>query len=334
LADDETDGSGGESMAAEQPPRAEVVPRPRTKDDEEPNPSTQRPSTQRPSTQRPLTDPGRLIPRPRASMVRVAPELARVAALTAWQAFSWSVGATVAGANYVTQRAADGESATEILQDAATDLRNVAWRALGVSDDSAGYSGSGRPVPDRGGTKASTPVDLQKRGTDLLRRSNDVHVIEDTHPAFARILTEITPDEARMLRFVYLDGPQPAIDVRTYRPFGIGSVLVASQLNMIGEHAGCRNLDRTSPYLTNLARLGLIEFSREQVANPQRYQVIEAQPKVTDALKKAGRMPRTVHRSIHLTSFGDEFVRACLPLNGRVVTPRPDGQADPDRPGR
>jgi hypothetical protein len=265
-----------------------------------------------------MLDAADLVRRPSPSLVRAAPNLAKVAAGSAWQIVSWSVGATLAGANYVAQRAVEGEPATAIMQDAANDLRNVAWRALGLRDDQL----PDRPSPDRGAPKPSTPQDLQRRGTDLLRRSNDVHVVEDTHPAFARILTEITPDEARMLRYLYLEGPQPAIDVRTFRPFGIGSVLVAAGLNMIAEHAGCRNLDRTEPYLTNLARLGLIAFSKEQVTNPQRYQVIEAQPKVTAALKKAGRMPRTIHRSIQLTSFGQEFVRTCLPLNGRVVSQR------------
>ena len=71
----------------------------------------------------------------------------------------------------------------------------------------------------------------------------------------------------------------------------------------------------------------MIEFSKEQVRNPTRYQVIEAQPKVVEAMKSAGRMPRIVQRSVRLTSFGEEFVRTCLPLNGKVVP-----QRDP-RPG-
>ncbi len=265
-----------------------------------------------------IVDAAEMMRRPSPSLVKAGPNLARVAAVSAWQVVSWSIGATVAGANYVAQRAVDGQAPAAIMQDAATDLRNVAWRALGLSDEHIHT----RPLPDRSTPKPSTPQDLQRRGTDLLRRSNDVHVVEDTHPAYARILTEITPDEARMLRYLYLEGPQPSIDVRTFRPFGIGSVLIEAGLNMIAEHAGCRNLDRTNQYLTNLSRLGLLEFSKEQVTNPQRYQVIEAQPKVTEALKRAGRMPKTIHRSIHLTSFGAEFVRTCLPLNGRVISQR------------
>jgi hypothetical protein len=280
-------------------------------------------------TPRPST-PAEVARRPRPSVVRAAPGIARVAAVSALNAVSWGNGASVAGANYLARRAVEGQPATAIAQEAANDLRNAALKALGIQLDgvpnvSVGLTigGSGdRPVPPNASTR-----ELQKRGEELMRRSNDVRVVEDTHPAFARILSEITPDEARILRFLYLEGPQPALDVRTWRPLGIGSELVAAGLTMIGEHAGLRNVDRIDLYLTNLSRLGLVDFSREQVSNPTRYQVIEAQPKVAAAIKKAGRSPKLIQRSIRLTSFGEEFVRTCLPLNGRVAPsdgrPRP-----------
>ena len=265
-----------------------------------------------------IAEPAARALRPAPGLIKAAPIVARFAAASAWHAFSWGVGATFASANYVVQRAMDGEPATAIVQEAAHDLREVAWRALGLTDAAV----VSRPLPGRSVADESTAQDLQRRGSDLLRRSSDVRVVEDTHPAFARILTEITPDEARILRFLYLEGPQPSVDVRTRRLFGIGSVLVAAGLTMVAEQAGCRNLDRTSQYLTNLSRLGLVELSPEQVSNPQRYQVVEAQPAVTEAMKRAGRWPRTIHRSILLTSFGTDFVVTCLPLNGRVVQRR------------
>ncbi len=262
--------------------------------------------------------------RPSPAVLKAAPELARVAAVSAFQMLSWTVGATAAGANYVARRAVAGQPATSILQEAAGDLRNFALRTLGLDPETVPTVSLGPAgAPDRSGPRGASTRELQKRGTELLRRSNDVHVIEDTHPAFARILTEITPDEARILRYIYLEGPQPAIDIRTFRPLGIGSELVAAGLSMIAEHAGLRNLDRIDQYLTNLSRLGLIDFSKEQVTNPTRYQVIEAQPKVAAALKAAGRAPKIVQRSIRLNAFGEEFVRTCLPLNGRVVANRP-----------
>jgi hypothetical protein len=250
--------------------------------------------------------------------------VAKVAVTSSVRLAGWTANASLAGAGYVVRRAVAGETATSIMQEAANDLRGVAWRALGLMGPPNATGTSDRPG------RAASDDDLRRRGTELMRRSNDVHIVENTHPAYARILAEITPDEARVLRFLYMDGPQPSIDIRTFRPFGIGSELVADGLNMIAEHAGCRNLDRTSLYLTNLNRLGLIDFSKEQVSNPSRYQVIEAQPKVTDAMKRAGRMPRTIHRSIHLNPFGEEFVRTCLPLNQRVIPHREPKQLPTD----
>jgi hypothetical protein len=102
--------------------------------------------------------------------------------------------------------------------------------------------------------------------------------------------------------------------VRTNRPLGIGSELVAGGLNMIAEYAGLRRMDRIDPYLTNLHRQGLIIFSKDKVDDPDRYQLIEAQPQVSDALSRAGHFPRIIYRSIRLTTFGRDFCRACLPV--------------------
>ena len=269
--------------------------------------------------------------RPSPGMLRAAPNLARVAAVSSLHMVGWTVGAAAAGANYVVRRTMEGQPAAAIVQEAATDLRNFALRALGLDPERLPTVdlGSGGAAVDRNPVKGASSRELQRRGIELLRRSNDVNIVEDTHPAFARILSEITPDEARILRYVYLEGPQPALDIRTYRPLGIGSELVAAGMSMIAEHAGLRNLDRIDQYLTNLSRLGLIDFSKEPVSNPNRYQVIEAQPKTIAAMKSAGRAPKLVQRSIRLTSFGEEFVRTCLPLNGRVVPSR-DSRPLPD----
>jgi hypothetical protein len=243
-----------------------------------------------------------------SEFVKRLPGLARVAAGASWRAFSWTVSSTVDVGTQVVRRTMSGEPPAAILQDVSADLRTFAWRALGGGD--AGE-------PERPAASASA-ADLRARGESLLRQSADVSVDETEHPAYARILSELAPDEARILRLLYRNGPQPAIDVRTNRPLGIGSELVAGGLNMIGEHAGCRHVDRIHPYLTNLNRLGLIEFSKEQVDNPNRYQLVEAQPKVAEVIKRAGRAPRIVHRSIHLNDFGTDFVLTCLPTDGQV----------------
>ena len=57
---------------------------------------------------------------------------------------------------------------------------------------------------------------LRERGEDLLHRSRDVWSEEgETHPAYARMLDELAPDEARILLLLLRGGPQPSVDVRT-----------------------------------------------------------------------------------------------------------------------
>jgi Abortive infection alpha len=157
------------------------------------------------------------------------------------------------------------------------------------------------------------PLSLRERGAELLRRSADVESDDGAHPAYARILEELHPDEARILRLLALSGPQPSVDVRAAQLIGFGSEVVAEGLNMIGAQAGCRHPERVHAYLDNLNRLGLIWFSKQAVPEPNGYQVLEAQPAVLEAVRRASRA-KMVQRSIRLTPFGSDFCDVCLPL--------------------
>jgi len=157
-----------------------------------------------------------------------------------------------------------------------------------------------------------------------------VRVQEAAHPAYARILGELAPDEGRILRLLALEGPQAAVDVRAGRTLAPGSQLVAPGLSMIGAQAGARYLERVPAYLNNLFRLGLIWFSREPLEDPLRYQVLEAQPDVI-AAKREGARGRTVRRSIQLTPFGEDFCQTCLPLHTAELDALP-GDVEPALP--
>lgn len=243
------------------------------------------------------------------SLLRAAPALARMAA-TAWvRGLRWGAESSVREGTRLLRGAARGENLAALLQETGSDLRRYARELLGIADEMEAEAAEA----GRDGTSARV---LRERGEELLRRSADVRDEEDSHPAFARILDELAPDDARILRLLVAQGPQPSVDVRSGGPLGVGIVateLVAPGLNMIGAEAGCRHLERVPAYLNNLYRLGLTWFSREPVADHTRYQVLEAQPEVAEALAGAGRGARTVRRSIHLTPFGADFCALCLP---------------------
>ncbi|MEO9224304.1 MAG: Abi-alpha family protein [Acidimicrobiales bacterium] len=250
-------------------------------------------------------------------VLSAAPGVARLAASSTLRIVEWGVNTYVHTASDVAKAVMAGDPPAETIQSIVNGWRGMARRALGLPDEANGSGNSEdsqHPLAN-----GATAAELRDRGAQLLARSADVRLNEDTHPAYARILDQLHPDEARILRFLTAEGPQPAVDVRSGR-LGIGSELVASGLSMIGLQSGVRWQDHTNAYLNNLFRLGLIWFSREQVA-PNEYQVVEVQPDVTDAMRKAGRSAKTVRRSIHLTRFGEDFCDTCLPGEQKALPP-------------
>jgi len=251
------------------------------------------------------------------------PGVARIAGNAWLRSASWAVGSGARSARNLARAMTDPAAAGDLVRGVAED---VAEASRTISDVAAAVS-NGMPLPrallEAGATLSSvlTPDDrsdrhreltLRERGEELLRRSRDVWSDDEAHPAYARIIEELAPDEARILLLLLRGGPQPSVDVRTGGPVGmVSSTLVAAGLTMIGPRAGVRYLDEVPAYLNNLFRLGLIWFSREQLEDPLEYQVVEAQPDVLEAMHSV-RFPKVVRRSIHLTPFGNHFCRTCL----------------------
>lgn len=238
---------------------------------------------------------------------------------------AWGVGVSVR----LVRSTGDSGAAGELARDVVADLQNLFRDLLGISDLSLEerikqlLPPAAAPVEARDRNGALDPLALRAEGAELLRQAADVTFDEHAHPAFAQILLELAPDEARILRLLAAGGPQPAVDVRSTQLVRSGDV-VAEGLNMIGAEAGARYLERVEAYLTNLIRLGLVKFSSKPLEDEITYQVLEAQPHVLEAVRDAARA-RTVHRSIRLTEFGTGFCKVCLPLDEdefELVPPR------------
>lgn len=264
------------------------------------------------------------------SVVESLPGLARLAAdawvKTAW----WSLAVSLRVGSRLARVALDPGAAIELAQHFSSGMRNYAREFLGVSDldqrvrqlgpPSGTLSRRGRRNGDalsngNGHSNGSEPptVSLRTRGAELLLQAADVGLDDEIHPAYARILAELAPDEARILRLLALEGPQPMVDVRAANLIGVGSQLVAPGLNMIGPQAGLRHRDRMPAYLNNLMRLGLLRIDSEPLPDPIAYQVLEAQPDVLKAIKSTSRA-KTDRHAVKLTAFGEDFCRVCLPL--------------------
>ncbi len=251
---------------------------------------------------------------PDESAAEMLAGLARLAAGAWLRSAMWSLGTSVR----LARATLDPEEATRLARDLSDGLRGYARDILGVAElderiRSLVPTPARHPVDEDGQTMSAET--LRAYGAELLRRSADVEAGDDSHPAYAWILQQLAPDEARILRLLATEGDQAAVDVRSSPLLGLGSRLVAEGLNMIGEEAGVRQVEQVASYLNNLYRLGLIWFSKEPIEDPVRYQVLEAQPAVLSAVKGSGRA-KSVQRSVRLTPFGHDFCVACLPLEG------------------
>jgi hypothetical protein len=263
------------------------------------------------------------------SLLRAVPGLAKIAAAAYWRSARWTVKASAEAGSRAVRAAASGQEPSELFRSTEAEIRERVRRVLGVPE--RGVEEREMMTPDAAESeREEARKSLREAGEELLRRSRDVNFAEDAHPAYMRILEAMAPDEARILRMLMDQGPQPSVDVRSgLLPLKSTSELVAAGLNMIGPEAGCRHLDDVPAYLNNLFRLGLIWFSSEPLPDPLSYQVLESQPEVEGALKSAGRT-RTIRRSIHLTPFGRDFCELCLPGEPG----EPDAGEDGDDSGR
>ncbi len=256
-------------------------------------------------------------PRVDDALLRHAPAVARMAAGLWWQATRWSVARSVDAGGRLARAAADPSRSAHVLDELGRELRGFARDLLGITELDERLARLMPPADadaDGEDGAVSEREMLRRRGALLLRQAARIDPDDRAHPAYARILTDLAPDEGRILRLLATEGSQPAVDVRASNLIGVGSELVAGGINMIGAQAGCQHRARVAAYLNNLERLGLVWFSREPVGDPVAYQVLEAQPEVLDAIRAVSRA-KTVQRSIHLTPFGEEFCAVCLPLD-------------------
>jgi Abortive infection alpha len=237
--------------------------------------------------------------------------LVRFAVGTTWRVSTGVVRGTVAASTGLVRDVVAGEPITGIVDRQIETVRFRVVRALGLQPQ-----GSQHPLVVRVRSDAPSLADLREQGDELLRQVGDPPARpHNEHPAFSRILRELMPDEARILRFLALAGPQPAIDVRTKTPLGVGSELIAGGINLVAEMAGSTYPERNQEYLANLERLGMIAFSTDQVEDPRRYSFVEAQPVAAAAMARAKRTT-TVYRSIRITQFGLQFCNVCFTLDG------------------
>ena len=261
----------------------------------------------------PRTEEGELLPG-----LNSVPAAARIAAGAWYQGAVWGVGAAVKATERLSEAAVSPSAAAELIGDVRGTVGGLA-KILGYAGEGvAEEAGVVRPSDrSRNGSDEDAIQTLRERGAKLLERAAAIQDGRDpVHPGFARIIDQLAPDEARILKLLVNEGPQGIVYVNKAAPFGIGAQEIARRLSMIGSEAGCLHGELVPAYLDNLVSHGLVAIRRDALEDELPYQVIEAQPEVTEALSSAGGKVfrgQITRRSVHLTDFGRTFCQVCFP---------------------
>ncbi|MFL5906703.1 MAG: Abi-alpha family protein, partial [Solirubrobacterales bacterium] len=141
-----------------------------------------------------------------ASLRRTVPGLAKIAAAAYWRSARWTMRTSAQASSRVIRAAVTGQEPQELFRSTGAEIRQRTRRMLGITDPRPDEQQVMTPDAAEAEREAARKS-LRDRGEELLRRSADVNFEEDSHPAYTRILEDLAPDEARILRMLMEQGP-------------------------------------------------------------------------------------------------------------------------------
>lgn len=161
------------------------------------------------------------------------------------------------------------------------------------------------------------PEPLRTAMSELLDRSSGSSTGRSREYLFGTIVSQLVPDEARILAALSDGAPFAALDVVAKQVGRSTTRLVLANVSTVGVAADVALPDNTATYVTRLHGFGLVEFGSagdelagqfERLASDRA--VVAAKNRIDTA--KLG-SPRLVRKTVTLSPLGREFWAACAP---------------------
>lgn len=157
--------------------------------------------------------------------------------------------------------------------------------------------------------------DLREMYANLLAASMNTDTKWSVHPGFVDIIRQLTPDEAKLLKYLSKHTHQPVIDVRQKLANNVGYLELVRRFTNIAEEV-CDNPDGIYSYLDNLERLKLIEFHvGVYLTKSELYAPLENHPSIQRLMAKPlseGDKMEIKKGKFDVSAFGNEFIKICL----------------------
>lgn len=163
--------------------------------------------------------------------------------------------------------------------------------------------------------------ELEDLFLNLLVSSMDKRAAGNCLPCFPAILSSISPDEAKILKFLASHQSQSVfaqVSIFTILPNGTLSLKFRNG-SMLGIDSGCQYPKNSPTYLDNLARLGLIEMSDEMILDAEseyqrimdNYNLVHSPDNNPGPMNYDPKYFEVVKGFLRLSELGITFCRAC-----------------------
>lgn len=160
--------------------------------------------------------------------------------------------------------------------------------------------------------------DLSDLFAHLLATSMDPEMQEIAHPAFIRIIRDLSPDEARLFRSFWMMRDMACLDIEVTSKPGHGTNATGVE-NWTEAAAMADNVNKAGVpgYVDNLLRLRLLEKVNLRFQDDRRYEQIKDYFEYSDWIDSFGSLKdiiefREREKILRVTDFGRQFLRACV----------------------
>ena len=165
-------------------------------------------------------------------------------------------------------------------------------------------------------TADTGPSPLRSAMSELLERSVEATRTDSREYLFGTIISQLVPDEARILAALGGGKHFAACDVVQKLRRGRERVLLA-HASAVGRQAGLVSPDNVATYLTRLQGFGLVEFGLEDPALDVQYDILATDATVDRARqsvepRKRGSV-KLVRTTLRMSDFGRDFWAAADP---------------------
>jgi hypothetical protein len=170
---------------------------------------------------------------------------------------------------------------------------------------------------------------LREAMSELLERSVEISRADSRQYLYGSILSQLVPDEARIIAALAGGNRYAAIDVVS-RQFGRPPRTLLANASSVGRAAGVANLENVPTYLARLSSLGLIDFDEPDSGLDVQFDVLTSDDRVREAERRGLAWrggTRVIRKAVRLSDFGLEFWAAVDPSPRAALT-----AADPPPP--